>query len=92
MTEQNALRHYISKAKKAQKKQNLQEMKMLIEEATKILTIGFCYKCNYDDFGYCALRNSDIQEEEKFKKYCFLAVIKEMEDMLNEELRGVKNG
>lgn len=84
MTEQNALRHYISKAKKSKCRNNFEEMWELYSQATKILHVDYCYKCHYEDFGYCGLRKSYTSEEEKFIKHCFDGFIKEMEDMLNE--------
>ena len=84
MTEQNALRHYISKAKKAKQRNNFKEMWKLYSQATKIIDVDYCYKCPYEDFGYCRLRKSHISEEEKFIKHCFDGFIKEMENVLNK--------
>ncbi len=83
MTEKNALRHYLSKAYKAKKRQNYDEMWNLYCEATRILDIDVCYKCSQDDLGYCGLRRSNISDEEKFVKYCFDGFIRDMENMLN---------
>lgn len=87
MTEQNALRHYISKAKKARKRNNYSEMWKIYSEATGIIDVDCCYKCIQDDFGYCGLRRSHISNEERFMKYCFDGFIRDMEYMLNN-LRG----
>ncbi len=87
MTEQNALRHYISKAYKSQKRQEFEEMQLLWREAAGCIDIYCCDKCQYDDFGYCGLRHTDISEEEKFKKYCFNGFVRYMED----ELKHLKN-
>lgn len=82
MTEKNALRHYLSKAKKAKKRNNLDEMKKIYSDATKILTIDFCYKCQNDDIGYCGLRHSNLSWDEIFQKFCFDGFIRDMEQML----------
>ena len=83
MTEQNALRHYISKAKKLRKNHNYETMQKLYSEATEIINIDCCHKCSQDDFGYCNLRNSDISNEDKFIKYCFDGFIRNMENELH---------
>lgn len=82
MTEKNALRHYLSKAYKAKKRQDYDEMWKLYCKATRILDIDYCYKCIQDDFGQCGLRRSNISENEKFVKYCFDGFIRDMENML----------
>ena len=87
MTEQNALRHYISKAKKARKRNDYSEMWKIYSEATEIIDVDYCYKCSQDDFGYCGLRKDRISNEERFTKYCFDGFIRDMEYMLNN-LRG----
>lgn len=87
MTEQNALRHYISKSKKARKRNNYLEMWKIYLEATEIIDVDYCCKCSQDDFGYCGLRKDKISNEERFMKYCFDGFIRDMEYMLNN-LRG----
>ena len=82
MTEQNALRHYISKAYKVRKRQKFEEMYSLWHEAAGCMEIYYCYKCEHDDFGYCGLRHTNISEEDKFKKYCFNGFVKYMENEL----------
>lgn len=82
MTEQNALRHYISKAHKVQKRQNFEEMYSLYSEATKYINVDFCYKCVNDDFGYCGLRRKKTTWVERFTKYCFDGFIRDMEHEL----------
>lgn len=82
MTEQNALRHYISKAYKVRKRQKFEEMYSLWHEAAGCIEIYYCDKCEHDDFGYCGLRHIGISEEEKFKKYCFNGFVKYMENEL----------
>lgn len=84
MTEQNALRHYMSKAKKARKRNNYSEMWKIYSDATRIIDVDYCYKCSQDDFGYCGLRREKISNEEIFMKYCFDGFIRDMEYMLNE--------
>ena len=84
MTEQNALRHYLSKAKKARKRNNHSEMWKIYSDATMIIDVDYCYKCSQDDFGYCGLRREKISNEERFMKYCFDGFIRDMEYMLNE--------
>lgn len=83
MTEQNALRHYISKAKKARKGNDYSEMWKIYSEATEIIDVDYCYKCSQDDFGYCGLRKDKISNEERFMNYCFDGFIRDMEFMLN---------
>ena len=87
MTEQNALRHYISKAKKVRKRNDYSEMCKIYSEASEIIDVDYCYKCSQDDFGYCGLRKDKISNEERFMKYCFDGFIRDMEYMLNN-LRG----
>lgn len=82
MTEQNALRHYISKAYKVRKRQKFEEMYSLWHEAAGCIEIYCCYKCEHDDFGYCGLRHIGISEEERFKKYCFNGFVRYMENEL----------
>ena len=84
MTEQNALRHYISKAKKAKNRQNYEEMHKLYSEATGILDIDYCFQCSQDDFGYCGLRREKISQEDMFMKYCFDGFIRDMEYSLKD--------
>lgn len=87
MTEQNALRHYISKAHKVRKRQNFEEMYALYSEATKYINIDFCFKCMHDDLGYCGLRHKEITDAERFIKYCFDGFIRDME----HELKRLQN-
>ena len=84
MTEQNALRHYISMAYKARKRQNYDEMHKLFSEATGIIDVDYCFKCSQDDFGYCGLRREKISHEEMFMKYCFDGFIRDMEHSLKD--------
>ena len=84
MTEQNALRHYLSKAKKARKRNNYTEMWKIYSDATRIIDVDYCYKCSQDDFGYCGLRRDKISNEERFMKYCFDGFVRDMEYMLCE--------
>lgn len=83
MTEQNALRYYLSRAKKAKIRKDYNEMWNLYSEATRVLNIDYCFKCSQDDFGYCGLRGSNILQEEIFVKYCFDGFIRDMENSLN---------
>ena len=87
MTEKNALRHYLAKAKKAKKRNNYEEMRNIYEDATNILDVDICYKCPQDDLGYCGLRGnrSSLTWEEIFQKYCFDGFIRDMEHMLESE-------
>lgn len=84
MTYQNALRHYISKAYKARKRQNYDEMRTLFSEAIGIIDVDYCFKCSQDDFGYCGLRREKISHEEMFMKYCFDGFIRDMEYSLKD--------
>lgn len=84
MTEQNALRHYISKAVKVKKHGNFEEMHKIYNDAHKELNINLCRKCIMDDIGYCALRRSHISFQDKFIKYCFQSFIDGMIAELNE--------
>lgn len=84
MTEQNALRHFISKAYKVKKRQDYEEMRKLWINSTKVIDVDYCYKCSQDDFGYCGLRGGKMSEKEQFMKYCFDGWIKNMERDLAE--------
>ena len=84
MTEQNALRHYISKAVKAKKRGNFEEMYKIYNDAHKELNINLCRKCVMDDIGYCGLRRSHISFQDKFIRYCFQSFIDGMIAELNE--------
>lgn len=75
MTKQNAIRHYLSKGKKALKSNNYLLMKKIWEDASDVLDVELCDFCIQDDFGYCGLRKTNISDEEKFVKYCFPALI-----------------
>lgn len=87
MTEKNALRHYLSRARKVRERNDYDEMRRLYNEALDVIDVDICYKCSEDDFGYCGLRGnrSTLSEEEKFKTYCFNGFIRDMEHMLGEE-------
>lgn len=84
MTEQNALRHFISKAYKVKERQNYEEMQKLWSDSTKAIDMDYCYKCSQDDFGYCGLRGGKMSNEEMFMTYCFNGWIKNMERDLAE--------
>ncbi len=79
MTEGNALRHYVVKARKALKSGEYQRMKEVWNQSCRVLNPDMCSCCSEDDIGYCGLRRSDISEEEKFVKYCFPNFLKAME-------------
>ena len=87
MTKQNSLRHYLSKAKKANKRQDYNEMWKLYAKAVSTLDICYCFKCPQDDFGYCRLRRSCITDEERFVKYCFNGFIRDMEEQLKDLMK-----
>lgn len=84
MTEQNALRYYISKAYKVKKRQNYEEMRKLWTDSTKVIDVDWCFRCIQDDFGYCGLRRGKMSEKERFMKYCFEGWIRNMEQDLAE--------
>lgn len=79
MTEGNALRHYVVKARKALKSGDYNIMKQVWKDACKILNPEMCECCSEDDIGYCGLRRSSISEEEKFVKHCFPSFLKGLE-------------
>ena len=79
MTEANALRHYIKLAKQALKIHNIEAMKLIYNEATYHIDIDKCFKCQYDDLGYCYFRGSNSIPEEKHFTICFTNWIKSME-------------
>ena len=86
MTEGNALRHYLSKGKKALKSNDYERMKKIWNDASSIIDTGLCFRCIHDDIGYCGLRrNSDITEEEKFVKFCFPSVLEWWKNQLKEK-------
>lgn len=88
MTEGNALRHYISKGKKALSSGEYKRMHDIWNESSRILNSCPCYKCVHDDFGYCELRyDRTVTTEEMFVKYCFPSVIKWWEAQLKEILK-----
>lgn len=91
MTEQNALRHYIAKGKRALRSGDYDRMRKIWSEACGILDSSICYKCRHDDFGYCGLRHSDMGEEEIFVRYCFPSVLASWENELNtiKQNRGI---
>ena len=78
MNKQNAIRHYLSKAKKAIKKQD--GSGDLINDVQSIIDDFYCKYCNQEDFGYCGLRNSDIKDEDRYVKYCLPCIIKYLEN------------
>jgi hypothetical protein len=82
MTEQNALRHYISKAHKVKKRKNYEEMCKLYNEAGRIIDVPLCENCPCEDFGMCGLRFKKIPAEELVINYCFDSFIVGMEKML----------
>jgi hypothetical protein len=80
MTKQNAIRHYLSKARKAKKRNNFDEMWKIYCDFSKLYDTDFCYKCEMDDTGYCYFRGKNaISQEERFKKYCFDGFIRSLE-------------
>lgn len=79
MTEGNALRHFVVKARKAIKTGDYHIMKQIWNQACEILEPDMCIHCMEDDIGYCGLRRSKISEEEKFVTYCFPSFLKAME-------------
>jgi hypothetical protein len=83
MNKQNAIRHYLSKAKKALKKQDGNWQ--LISNVQGIVDDHYCKYCHQEDFGYCGLRNSDITDEDRHVKYCLHCIIKYLEnDAVND--------
>lgn len=79
MTDGNALRHYVVKARKALKSEDYNMMKQVWKNACETLNPDLCACCCEDDIGYCGLRKSNISEEEKFVNYCFPSFLKAME-------------
>ena len=85
MTEVNAMRHFLSKGKKALKRGSYEEMKEIHYKAVEILDCErACDVCNYDDFGYCGLRSASITDEEKFITICFPSLLKAWEEDLSK--------
>lgn len=82
MTEQNALRHYVVKGRKALKSGNYDKMHKVWKDSLCELNIELCRWCIYDDFDYCGLRREPIDEKEKFVKYCFPSYLKSMEEQV----------
>lgn len=80
MTEVNAMRHFLSKGKKALKRGNYEEMKEIHCKAVEILDCErACDICSHDDFGYCGLRSASITHEEMFTTICFPSLLKAWE-------------
>jgi hypothetical protein len=87
MTEVNALRHFIRLANHALKLDNVELMRQVYSDSTYHINIDYCYKCPYDDLGYCYLRGKNsIPDNEKFK-ICFTNWIKCMQNELNSLLK-----
>lgn len=92
MTEINAIRHYLSLGKRALKEGNWERAYRIWEEACRMTDTSTCYKCIHDDIGYCGLRRSNMQEREKFMRFCFPSVLKRWEDELKEIDRKKRHG
>lgn len=83
MTEVNALRHFIKLAKKALYTNSVINMQRVYNEATYHLDVDKCFKCKYDDFGYCYFRGKNSIDENTHYRICFENWIKSMEHELN---------
>lgn len=82
MNKMNALRHYLSKAKKALKAKRYDTD--LVSNIESELDDAFCNDCIHEDFGYCALRNSNMTDEEAFMNFCLPNMIKAIQSMIKE--------
>ena len=82
MTEQNALRHYVVKGRKALKSGDYEKMHKVWKDAQHELNVELCKYCIYDDFDYCGLRRESIDKKEMFVKYCFPSYLKSMEELV----------
>lgn len=85
MTEQNALRYYIVRARRLLQydKSNYQRAINLYNESKDCLDIVGCNSCDFDDIGYSYFRGiNSIDEKERFINHCFKCWIKSMEKEL----------
>lgn len=87
MTEANALRHFIKLAKRALESNNIEQMHLVYNEATYHINIDQCYKCKYDDLGYCYFRGKNSIPEDEHFVICFTNWIKSMENELQTLLK-----
>lgn len=75
----------LQKVKKALKSNDYERMEEIWNDASSVIDARLCYKCIHEDIGYCGLRrNTEINEEEKFVKFCFPSVLAWWECQLNE--------
>lgn len=91
MTHQNAVRHYLSKARKIEKSGTYEEKQELINKiyGEYSLDIAVCDDCCCEDFGVCALRHEkNLSKQDKMDRFCFKALIKQLEKM---EIKPYKN-
>ena len=83
MTETNAIRHALSKGKKAK---TYEQKKKIWAEFCNYYYSDMCDCCTEDDFGYCGLRKEKIPDQCKFVQYCFPSFLKYLES----EIEGLK--
>lgn len=91
-TEQNSLRHFISKAEnlleltKSGDEEAYARIKELYSESTYEIEVDKCQKCPADDFGYCAYRGDYAKTISKKEHdiLCFEGWIKNMSKDLAE--------
>ena len=85
MTEANTLRHFIKVGEKALKLNNLEKMKEIRKEASYHIDIDQCYKCKFDDIGYCVFRGRNSIDADKHFKICFENWINAMKEFLHNK-------
>lgn len=83
MNKQNAIRHALSKLRKYKKHPSIY---LYAKSSNAFFNIesspDFCLKCPHEDFGYCALRNSEMLDDEIFNKFCADAMINILEEII----------
>jgi len=90
MNKKNAMNHVISKLKKF-KANPIKDGKKYIEIGEKFYSIPsdyniyYCDKCIHEDFGYCGLRNSKLNNEDIFIRFCCDAMIAILTEELNKK-------
>lgn len=86
MTKQNALRYYLTLARKAQTRNDYIEMYRIynMAENEPSLNVDPCVYCELDTFGRCAFDRMVV--EDKFVKCCFDALIFCMKNQLRWEM------
>ena len=78
MTEVNALRHYLVKARKLLKSNDANKKRQFVDEVARgcNLNISCCDSCDCEDFGMCGLRHTSIPSDVLINNYCYISYVK----------------